>query len=87
MKCKSCPNDSYVVFATRAGLVCDSCYGIMQSIINEAKDKHGKITYCGDAKTWNECFTFDNNHMMFWFNVDKNTHAIRRCCETVLFSV
>ena len=74
MKC-DCKHDSFVAFATRIGMICDKCHEIMNSMIDEAGEN---ISYCGSAKSWTECFTIDGDYLMFWFNMGKNTHVIRR---------
>ncbi len=42
----------------------------------EAEEAHPgkKITYCGIEKNWDGCFTLVNDKLIFWYNVDKNTH-------------
>lgn len=44
--------------------------------MRKAVEKYGNISFCGNAKTWDECFTDENGEVMFWFNVGKDTHMI-----------
>ena len=46
------------------------------SLMRKAVEKYGNISFCGNAKTWDECFTDENGEVMFWFNVGKDTHMI-----------
>jgi len=43
----------------------------------EAEEDHpGKeITYCGNGKNWDDCFTVLGNKFIFWYNVGKNTYT------------
>jgi len=35
------------------------------------------LTYCGDKKNWDECFTVDETELSIWFNTDDgNSHAL-----------
>lgn len=51
-------------------------------LMKHAHRKYGdKITMCGRAKTWAECFTVEAGELWFWFNVEipegKSTYVIR----------
>jgi hypothetical protein len=49
----------------------------MLQMVEKAKETYGKISYCGNASSWKECFTTDNGYLMFWFNIDADTKMIR----------
>ena len=49
---------------------------LKEKMLEEAK-KFGNIGYCGKAKSWNECFTVEDGHLMLWFNVGANTKVLR----------
>ena len=52
---------------------------IKESLIQRAQEQYGEISYCGAARSWNECFTFtpDPCEIHFWFNDSAgNTHVI-----------
>ena len=44
--------------------------------MRKAVEQYGKISKCGNAKTWDDCFTDENGEVLFWFNVGKDTHMI-----------
>jgi len=46
------------------------------SLMRKAVEQYGKISKCGNAKTWDDCFTDENGEVLFWFNVGKDTHMI-----------
>jgi len=52
---------------------------IKLELIQEAKDKHGKIYPAGQDKQWEDCFTQQDQTLIFWFNLENNsTKAIIR---------
>jgi hypothetical protein len=52
---------------------------IKKRLIEKAEKQYGDITFVAHRKNWDECFTFTNGEMMFWFNTkdDKSTHVLR----------
>ena len=46
-------------------------------IIDKAKKAHKKIYPCASKKSLSECFTKNENHLLFWFNTeDSSTHVV-----------
>jgi hypothetical protein len=44
-------------------------------LIERAKTKYGAIYPCHGKSQWNECFTWENGRVIFWFNSrDHSTH-------------
>lgn len=53
----------------------------LDDFIKEAKQKHGdQITFCGNCKSWSECFTIcemkQKTLFLFYYNVGVNTYGI-----------
>jgi len=47
------------------------------SLIDRAHKEHGKISFCGTATCWEECFIKEDGELNFWFNDSgNNTHLI-----------
>ena len=34
------------------------------------------LSFCGQAKTWDECFTIEPGLLVLWYNVGKDTRSI-----------
>lgn len=46
-------------------------------LIQSAQEKYQRIHPCSDKDTFGECFTTEDNILMFWFNTEDNsTHVI-----------
>lgn len=49
---------------------------IKKMIISEALTKHKKIFPVGNFKAIDDCFTIDDDKLIFWFNTeDQTTHV------------
>jgi len=44
---------------------------------NKAIEEHGIIYPCG-KNTWDECYTFDADSILFWFNTENRTTKVLR---------
>jgi len=50
-------------------------------IMNERKERlfhtallqYNRIFPCSECDTWDECYTLENNRILFWFNTDEGT--------------
>lgn len=53
---------------------------IKKEMLKQAKDKHKgkKITFAGFEKNWDDCFTQEGNFLFLWYNIGKDTKAIKR---------
>jgi len=53
---------------------------LQNKLISEAREKYGEIFPCGEKKTIQECFTYEETlgKLVFWFNVvgDRSTRAL-----------
>ncbi|KMQ52488.1 hypothetical protein CHISP_0755 [Chitinispirillum alkaliphilum] len=50
---------------------------IKRKLINQAVERYTSIFPCTRANDLNECFTIEDNVVMFWFNTeDKTTHIL-----------
>jgi hypothetical protein len=50
---------------------------IKKKMIQAAKDRYKVIYPCSSKDELGECFTTENNTVMFWFNTeDKSTHVL-----------
>lgn len=53
---------------------------IQERLITEAQKKFNQIYPCGSNQSLQECFTIENDMILFWFNTsDKSTHVL--CSE------
>ncbi|MFP4241892.1 MAG: hypothetical protein ACLFQB_10825 [Chitinispirillaceae bacterium] len=53
---------------------------LKDKIINQARERYKQIFPCANKEDLGECFTTENNTLMFWFNTeDKSTHLITAC--------
>lgn len=49
--------------------------GLKQKLINEALKRHEKIYPVGNYNNIDECFTVEEDSILFWYNTeDKSTH-------------
>jgi hypothetical protein len=52
---------------------------ICEDLIEQAVAKYRTIYPCGLKKSLAECFTLQNNRVVFWFNTeDQSTHMLMR---------
>lgn len=51
---------------------------IRQELKEEAQRLHGEIYPSGSSKSLDDCFTIQNNEILFWFNVDETTRMLRK---------
>jgi len=53
---------------------------LQNQLIEKAKKEHGEIFPCGEKKTIQECFTYEETlgKLVLWFNVaaDRSTRAL-----------
>ena len=51
---------------------------IKKELMDQARQQNrGKeISFCGQAETWDECFTVEKTFIMLWFNIGADTKAI-----------
>jgi len=51
----------------------------MIRLLNKAKAIYGSdnVSLCGFAKEWKDCFTIENDILMFWFNIGVDTKIIK----------
>ena len=50
---------------------------IKQTLINRAKKQFKQIYPCSTKKGFKECFTVEDDQIIFWFNTeDETTHII-----------
>jgi hypothetical protein len=48
-----------------------------QKMIRTAKQQYAAIYPCASKKNLGECFTFEENQIVFWFNTaDSTTHVL-----------
>ena len=48
-------------------------------LIDNAKKLYGTISPCSTKPSLNECFTKEDNELLFWFNsVDGSTHLLTK---------
>ncbi|MFP4013536.1 MAG: hypothetical protein ACLFVQ_05585 [Chitinispirillaceae bacterium] len=51
-------------------------------IITQARERYEQIFPCSSKEDLAECFTTENETLMFWFNTeDKSTHLITACLQ------
>jgi hypothetical protein len=51
---------------------------VEDDMITEALQKFKHIELCGSMESWKDCFTYELNHIIFWFNVGSDTFTIVR---------
>ena len=50
---------------------------LKKKLILAAKERYKDIYPCAHKEELNECFTTENNTVMFWFNTeDRSTHVV-----------
>lgn len=49
---------------------------IKQNLINRAKKQYKTIYPCSTKKKLRDCFTVEENQMIFWFNTEDDTTHI-----------
>lgn len=50
---------------------------IKERLISQARRKHKRILPCNGKGSLLDCFTTEDNRILFWFNTeDKNTHVL-----------
>lgn len=47
-----------------------------KELIEKAKLKYKRIFPCGDKKHFSECFTKEENEVIFWFNTEDDTTRV-----------
>jgi hypothetical protein len=48
-----------------------------RKMIRTAKQQYTTIYPCSSKKNFGECFTFEEDHLVFWFNTaDATTHVL-----------
>jgi hypothetical protein len=54
-------------------------------LISEATETFSNIYPCGSKSDFDECFTMNGNHLLFWFNTeDQSTHIISMQVENTV---
>jgi len=50
---------------------------IKKTMIKKAKNRFKRILPCGRRRKLDECFTVENDKVLFWFNTeDESTHVL-----------
>ena len=50
---------------------------VKKSMIRKARKKYEQIYPCATKKGFGDCFTVDEDRIMFWFNTaDESTHVL-----------
>lgn len=47
-----------------------------KALIKKAKSKYKRIFPCGDKKTLSECFTEEDDELIFWFNTEDDSTRV-----------
>jgi len=52
-------------------------------LLTRAVQRHPEgISFCGVATRWDECFTVELGLLVLWYNVGKDSHAIKEKMNT-----
>jgi hypothetical protein len=49
---------------------------IQEALIEKARKEHKNIKPCGTKESLEDCFTYDLDKVLFWFNVEDDTTRV-----------